>query len=142
MIEWSGEQAQTGLKLPHEEEGLVGSLGVLRRFGAAEGASGPWAALGGSLLWDARQRKLAALQVAACAELSPSQLVCLGVDQTGALTGSVRSTVDSFTLLASASVDLSRRAGLCRPVPDFVFPCDELWLLPHAGAKARGSGST
>lgn len=106
-----------GLRMPRPHtdgqsaSGLSGGVGVLRRFGAESGTAGRWAALGGSLLWDARERELAALRFAVCAEPASNQRVCVGVDHTGSLTGSLKSHWDVYTLNATGAFDLNRRGG-------------------------------
>uniref|UniRef100_A0A7S3W6S4 Uncharacterized protein n=1 Tax=Strombidinopsis acuminata TaxID=141414 RepID=A0A7S3W6S4_9SPIT len=104
-----------GLRMPRPQQGLLpatglsGGVGVLRRFGAEEGSAGPWTAVGGSLLWDARERELSALRFAICGQPMPGQRVSMGFDHTGSLTGSLKSSWDAFTLHATGSVDLNTR---------------------------------
>lgn len=106
-----------GLRMPRPlrdgqaASGLSGVVGVLRRFGAEDGSGDPWAAVGGSLLWDARERELSALRFAMCGQPLPNQRVCLGFDHTGSLTGSLRSNWDAFTLHATGSINLNARGG-------------------------------
>jgi hypothetical protein len=70
-----------GLRMPRSQQdgqpcsGLSGGVGVLRRFGEEGGSDGRWTAVGGSLLWDARERELSALRLAMCGQLTPGQLV-------------------------------------------------------------------
>lgn len=77
---------------------------------------GRWAALGGSLLWDARERELSALRLALCAQPLENQFMSLSFDHTGGLTGSVKTSRDALSARLFGTVDLNgkgvSRAGV------------------------------
>lgn len=104
-----------GLRMPRSQQGrqsasgLSGGVGVLRRFGEEGGSDGRWTAVGGSLLWDARERELSALRFAMCGQVAPGQRVSVGFDHTGNLSGGLKSNLDAFTIHANGSIDLNRR---------------------------------
>ena len=78
---------------------------------AALPVQGRWAALGGSLLWDAREREIASMRLALCAQPAADQLVSLSFDHTGGLTGSVKTQRDSMTARLFGTLDLNRKGG-------------------------------
>lgn len=83
-------QVLGGLRMPRtgapgkRSYGLMPAVALMRQLGDASGVQ---TALGGSLLWDARESEVAALKLALCTSPSPSQEYCLSFDQTGGLTG-------------------------------------------------------
>ena len=66
--------------------GISPGVAVLRHIGDSS-AGGPWAAVGGSLLWDAREREISAMRLALCAQPDANRQLCLSFDQTGGLSG-------------------------------------------------------
>lgn len=110
-----------GLRMPRAAPGERGSgfspaLGVLRRFGGSA-ADGAWGALGGSLVWDARETKVEAMRLAACAQPSPGSRLGLAFDHTGLLSGSCTVAArESLTAKLHGSFDVNQkkagRAGI------------------------------
>ena len=79
-----------GLRMPRTQSssrrGLSPGVAVLRHIGEPT-AKGPWAAVGGAVLWDSREREVSAMRLAMCAQPSTNQLLALSFDHTGSLTG-------------------------------------------------------
>lgn len=64
--------------------GLCPCLAVLRHVGGPT-VQGPWAAAGGSLLWDARKCEVTAMRLALCAQPTINQQLAISFDHTGGL---------------------------------------------------------
>mmetsp|Transcript_8790 Transcript_8790/g.14742 ORF Transcript_8790/g.14742 Transcript_8790/m.14742 type:complete len:313 (+) Transcript_8790:33-971(+) len=93
--------------------GLCGGVGVLRRFGEPSFQEGRWGAFGGSLLWDVRERELAALRFALCMQAAPSQQLSASFDHNGNVSGRVSASVDALTIRLNGTVDLNRTRESC-----------------------------
>lgn len=102
--------------------GLSPALAVLRQFGEPAGG-GRWAALGGSLRWDAREAEVAALRVALSAQPTASERVAVSFDHTGGLTGSVKTTRDGVSARVFGTVDVNR-AGASRAGVEVLYDLD------------------
>ena len=121
---------QGGLRMPRAPDGplnpgsgLTGHVAVLRHFGDTS-HTGKWAAVGGSMLWDVRERELSSLRFGVCAQPTPSGQLRATLDHTGHVTATVRSTPTSaLTLALTGTVDLNSRE-------------------PRGRAFTRGVGST
>jgi len=105
-----------GVRLPRAPQpgvrgtGLSPGLAVLRQIGAPT-AQGQWAAVGGSMLWDAREREFSSFRLALCAQPTSSQQVALSFDHTGGLTSSVKTTRDSLSARLFGTLDLNGKGG-------------------------------
>jgi len=99
-----------GLRMPRVQKpgqracGLSPAVAVLRQFGEEGGVT---TAVGGSLLWDARDHEVSAVRMALCTKPTPTQEFCLSFDHTGGLTGSVKAKHDSLTMKLFGTIDLS-----------------------------------
>ncbi|KAL1503904.1 hypothetical protein AB1Y20_012366 [Prymnesium parvum] len=119
-------QVLGGLRLPRaavpsrRSSGPLPSVAVLRQMGDAFGEN---TAVGGSLLWDAREREVAALKLALCTSPNPSQEYCLSFDHTGGLTGSVKAKRDGFTMRLFGTLDLNRK-GASNAGAELVYDLD------------------
>jgi len=104
-----------GLRLPRAQQaglpasGLSGGLGVLRTFQMPALSQAGLVAIAGSMLWDARERELAALKLAACVQPSPTQQLCVSFDQTGSFSLGAKASVNALSVRVSGSVDANRR---------------------------------
>ena len=85
---------------------------------------GPWAAAGGSLLLDARVQRLSSLRVAVAAEPRPGLAVSFGFDETGFLSGSLKTAIrEALSMRVHAKVDAN---GKDRPAVGVQFLYDVL----------------
>jgi len=110
-----------GLRMPRaptpgvRAAGLSPGVAVLRQFGDPT-SNGQWAAVGGSLLYDAREHEISAMRLALAAQPASNQQVALSFDHTGGLTGSVKASRNSLSARLFGTLDLNRkgagRAGL------------------------------
>lgn len=107
-----------GLRLPRapprpgvQAPGLSPSVAVMRLFGAPT-ADGQWAAIGGSLLYDASRSELSAMRLALAAQPATNQQIALSFDHLGALTGSAKMAVnDAVSAKVFGTLDLNRKGG-------------------------------
>mmetsp|Transcript_26985 Transcript_26985/g.54268 ORF Transcript_26985/g.54268 Transcript_26985/m.54268 type:complete len:316 (-) Transcript_26985:626-1573(-) len=100
--------------------GISPGLAVMRQIGEPT-AQGQWAAVGGSLLWDARNHELSSMRLALCAQPAANQHVSLSfdhrldglnsLDSFAGLTGSVKTTRDSISARLFGTLDLNRKGG-------------------------------
>lgn len=117
-----------GVRLPRPASfasrgsGLSPGLAVMRHLGTPS-TDGQWAALGGSLLFDAQEREVSALRLALCAQPAANQLVSLSFDHTGGLTGSVKTKRDSLSARLFGTLDLNRK-GATRAGLEMVYDVD------------------
>lgn len=81
-------------------------LGVIKQFGENTG-QGQWGAVGASVLWDAREREVAALRMAACLQPSADKQLALSFDHAGQLTGSFTASRERLTARVHGSVDVN-----------------------------------
>jgi hypothetical protein len=72
---------------------------------------GQWAAVGGSLLWDAREHEVSSMRLALCAQPATNQQVALSFDHTGRLSGSITTVYDSLSARLFGTLDLNRKNG-------------------------------
>lgn len=105
-----------GLRMPRAARpgvraaGLSPGVAVLRSFGDTT-SQGQWAAVGGSLLYDAGERQVSSMRLALAAQPASNQQVALSFDQSGALTGSVKTTRDALSARLFGTLDLNRKGG-------------------------------
>ena len=107
-----------GLRLPRtaprpgvQAAGLSPAVAVMRQFGTPT-ADGQWAAIGGSLLYDASRSELSKMRLALAAQPASNQQIALSFDHLGAVTGSVTTTVnDALAARVFGTIDLNRKAG-------------------------------
>lgn len=107
-----------GLRLPRapprpgvQASGVSPAVAVMRFFGAPA-MDGQWAAVGGSLLYDASRSELSAMRLALAAQPAPNQQISLSFDHTGGLTGSVKAAVnDGLSARIFGTIDLNRQGG-------------------------------
>uniref|UniRef100_A0A7S3AST3 Uncharacterized protein n=1 Tax=Haptolina ericina TaxID=156174 RepID=A0A7S3AST3_9EUKA len=103
-----------GLRMPRTQKlgrqgtGLSPAVAVLRQFG---GEDGKYTAIGGSLLWDARDHEVSAVRLAMCTKPTPTQEFSLSFDHTGGLTASAKSQHDSLIMRVFGTIDLNRKGG-------------------------------
>ena len=96
-----------GVKLPRAGASAAPGIGVLRQFGDGT-QQGRWAAVGGALSWDPRERQPAQLRVAACAKpASHLPTLTLGFDHKGLLTSTVAAARDALSVKLSGEVDVN-----------------------------------
>ncbi len=111
-----------GVRVPREPAlggrgaGVTPGLAVLRQVGSLAGG-GMWAAVGGSLLWDAREREVSSMRLALSARPSTHERIGLAFDHTGGLSGSVQTSRENLTARVYGTVDVNgkranNRAGI------------------------------
>mmetsp|Transcript_14413 Transcript_14413/g.32941 ORF Transcript_14413/g.32941 Transcript_14413/m.32941 type:complete len:310 (-) Transcript_14413:796-1725(-) len=118
-----------GLRFPrqqhpgHPATGLSGGVGVLRTFQIPAISQDGFGALGGSILWDARERELAALRLAFFVQPSPTQQLCASFDHLGKLNLSAKGSMDAFSVRVSGSIDANQQRAASAAV-EFSYDLD------------------
>ena len=77
--------------------------------------------MGGSLLWDAREREVASLRLGVTAQPAPSHRVGVAFDQTGGLSGSWKATRDGVSARLYGTVDINGKKGGNRAGAEVVY---------------------
>jgi hypothetical protein len=67
--------------------GLAPGVSFLRYLGDPTSDNGVFAAAGGSLLWDTREREVSAMRLALCTQPAPNAHLAASIDHTGGLSG-------------------------------------------------------